>query len=576
MCTEHLSVESSTTLADLIGQAQAQAGYEVNPTQALVIRAVTLRDALAAETIVKSERLSGNGVYVLKTTKAINGNPVPIEEYAEVIPIEGLECNGDPLAILRPTNPEIIARKRSSALAPNDVLAVGLGAYGESALLLGGMMEKMAEESAFGPLFSGMIGSSGSDETRMNAISFASGSAKNCWLALDARTTLHGNSAADAGLPPSGPIQPWESANPLHFMMGPACFAIAMAERLGEDLPEAAAIMWAEQEAAFEGAQTHPPVVEEVDNKTAYRFDVDGLNLAQSTASLERHPQKYVQHASTAPGKQPGFYRSAVRGPSLARLNPPDNFMSVPTPDAPPPGTPSYDVAGYMPMNALQAGIASSRTSGAGSMTIHKISLWIDAQQFVRLKTRMEGVMQQDGESRDIFMETELKDYKTVPGTSLYEPYREIMRVGGVMDAKQQAEMQEAMKKMDEYEQQLASMPASQRAMMEKMIGPQIEQMRSMASGGAVEFEIITTSIEINPDLMAPATLPSTMAPNVVQIVQQHLVTLGYDPGNTDGELTKQTVVAISKYQAANGMEVTGQATPQLAGVLSAAVDAMN
>jgi hypothetical protein len=51
---------------------------------------------------------------------------------------------------------------------------------------------------------------------------------------------------------------------------------------------------------------------------------------------------------------------------------------------------------------------------------------------------------------------------------------------------------------------------------------------------------------------------------------------LGYDPGNTNGELTKTTVVAISKYQAGNGMEVTGEATPQLAGVLAAAVDAQN
>jgi hypothetical protein len=234
----------------------------------------------------------------------------------------------------------------------------------------------------------------------------------------------------------------------------------------------------------------------------------------------------------------------------------------------------SEDFAEMTSANALLAGSAKSRAGDAGSMTIHKISLWIDAQKIVRLKTRMEGVMHQDGQSRDIFLETELKDYKNVPGTSLYEPYREIMRVGGVMDAKQQAEMQDAMKKMEEYEQQMASMPASQRAMMEKMIGPQMAQMRSMASGGAVEFEIITTSIEINPDLMAPASLPA-MAPNVVQIVQLHLVTLGYDPGNTDGELTKQTVVAISKYQAANGMEVTGQATPQLAGVLAAAVDAL-
>jgi carboxyl-terminal processing protease len=59
-------------------------------------------------------------------------------------------------------------------------------------------------------------------------------------------------------------------------------------------------------------------------------------------------------------------------------------------------------------------------------------------------------------------------------------------------------------------------------------------------------------------------------------MIQQQLAALGYDPGNTDGELTKQTAIAITRFQAANGMEITGKPTPQLAGILGAAVDAKN
>ncbi|MGD2168602.1 MAG: peptidoglycan-binding domain-containing protein [Gammaproteobacteria bacterium] len=58
----------------------------------------------------------------------------------------------------------------------------------------------------------------------------------------------------------------------------------------------------------------------------------------------------------------------------------------------------------------------------------------------------------------------------------------------------------------------------------------------------------------------------------LTQIIQQDLATLGYDPGNTDGEESVETAVAISKFQAENGLEVTGKATPQLAGVIKATI----
>jgi peptidoglycan hydrolase-like protein with peptidoglycan-binding domain len=60
---------------------------------------------------------------------------------------------------------------------------------------------------------------------------------------------------------------------------------------------------------------------------------------------------------------------------------------------------------------------------------------------------------------------------------------------------------------------------------------------------------------------------------NLTQMVQLHLDALGYSPGNTDGELTTGTIIAISQFQAEKGLSVTGEVTPQLAGMLSAEVD---
>lgn len=77
--------------------------------------------------------------------------------------------------------------------------------------------------------------------------------------------------------------------------------------------------------------------------------------------------------------------------------------------------------------------------------------------------------------------------------------------------------------------------------------------------------------------VLTVVTMPElVVADALTQTIQQDLVTLGYDPGNTDGEATTQTVVAISKFQAENNLDVTGEASPQLAGIIKAAIKQQN
>ena len=206
----------------------------------------------------------------------------------------------------------------------------------------------------------------------------------------------------------------------------------------------------------------------------------------------------------------------------------------------------------------------------------NSVSQWIDAEYFVPRKMRIEGTVHADGESREFFLEKLQSDYRNVPNSSLYEPYREVMRMGGMISPEQQAEMREAQGQIEDYERQIAGMPPDQRAMMERMVGDKIKQLRSMADGGAFEFELITTSIVLNPDFgsgMQQAILNT--GNNLVREIQIDLSTLGYDPGNTAGELTQQTVVAIVKFESDNGLEISGEATPRLAAALAAAVERM-
>ena len=70
--------------------------------------------------------------------------------------------------------------------------------------------------------------------------------------------------------------------------------------------------------------------------------------------------------------------------------------------------------------------------------------------------------------------------------------------------------------------------------------------------------------------LFSIINVPSAFADELTQIIQQDLAALGYDTGGVDGEMTMETVIAISKFQSENNLEVTGEASPQLAGIIKA------
>lgn len=65
-------------------------------------------------------------------------------------------------------------------------------------------------------------------------------------------------------------------------------------------------------------------------------------------------------------------------------------------------------------------------------------------------------------------------------------------------------------------------------------------------------------------------------ADDLTMMVQTDLATLGYDAGDANGEATTKTIVAISKFQAEHNLEVTGEVTPQLAGILRAEINKQN
>lgn len=269
--------------------------------------------------------------------------------------------------------------------------------------------------------------------------------------------------------------------------------------------------------------------------------------------------------------------------------------------------------------------INNRQVTDGGEFILQTMHLWVDADRYVPLKFQVDGIATQDGESREISIGREDLDFKSYPGCgSMQEPSRSIMSMAGILSPEEEAQMAEASAQMAEFEQQLASMPTAQKEMIMRQMGPQLEMMRNMAAGNGVEVVTELKAMRCNTGTPADSeylvTLPVNMGvgcnafhssatganppgstqpvsassggadgaagggagggvvlveTDLVRMIQLDLVTLGYDPGNTDGILSRATVVAITQFEAASGMEVTGQATPQLAGRLQAAVDAL-
>lgn len=208
-------------------------------------------------------------------------------------------------------------------------------------------------------------------------------------------------------------------------------------------------------------------------------------------------------------------------------------------------------------------------------------AVWIDTEKLTYLKHRVDGTMTADGQTRNVFIESERSDFRDVAGSDMYEPYKRVMRMGGMLDEAQMAEMEKARAQLAEFDRQMASMPASQRAMVENMMGGQMDAVRNMSQSGTIEYVEIISEILVNPDLKALYATGASGAGimsagstglSLLERIQTDLKTLGYQPGNTDGVADTMTTVAISQFQAEHKLEVTGEPSEALAASLAALV----
>lgn len=148
-------------------------------------------------------------------------------------------------------------------------------------------------------------------------------------------------------------------------------------------------------------------------------------------------------------------------------------------------------------------GLNSTSRQQGQEMVLDTVNLWIDTEKCVPLRTTMDGVAIEGGKSRPVTIERIDSDYRNVPGSRMYEPFRQVMRMKGVMTAEQEREMRDAKQKLEETEAKLQQLPPAQRQMIMAQMGPQMAMMRKMASGGGVEVVTEVHAILVNPDAAA-------------------------------------------------------------------------
>jgi hypothetical protein len=136
--------------------------------------------------------------------------------------------------------------------------------------------------------------------------------------------------------------------------------------------------------------------------------------------------------------------------------------------------------------------------AGRGQIEPTLMRFFMDEDQMVMRKMEMEAEMtQEDGTVSPIQMTLFLEDYRDVDGF-LY-PFRTRTIAGGMFEAAD-VDQEELRQQLAEMRKQLDDMPQAQRAMMEQMMGPQIEKLEEMLGGseGGMEVVLTVTDLKVN------------------------------------------------------------------------------
>ncbi len=144
---------------------------------------------------------------------------------------------------------------------------------------------------------------------------------------------------------------------------------------------------------------------------------------------------------------------------------------------------------------------ARQETDGA-EFEARKITIYVDAKDFVTRKAIIEGEITRDGKKVPVEMESRFEDYREVDG--MLHPFRTVFRSSGLtaaLSAEDLAKMEEAKKQMAEMQEELAKMPEAQRKAVESMMKKQMAKINDSFANfdaGAIDMVIEVKELRVN------------------------------------------------------------------------------
>jgi len=116
--------------------------------------------------------------------------------------------------------------------------------------------------------------------------------------------------------------------------------------------------------------------------------------------------------------------------------------------------------------------------------------LFIDEQMMIPRRMEFTGDAITPAGPREITVSIEMQSF--LPVSSLYVPYRTVVEIRGLKELMGPDTMQQ----LEEMQRQLDALPPEQREMMIAMMGPQMEMLRQMMSGGNGESMSVVITIK--------------------------------------------------------------------------------
>jgi hypothetical protein len=136
---------------------------------------------------------------------------------------------------------------------------------------------------------------------------------------------------------------------------------------------------------------------------------------------------------------------------------------------------------------------------GQGAFVPKTGLLYVDTDDHLVRKMQMEGEITRDGQTSPMTAVTVLSDYRDVEG--MLHPYLLSITATGLAAGMSEEEAEEARKSLEELEKNLEGMDASQRAMVERMMGGQMDKLRKMLESGQFELTVVTKQVRVNESL---------------------------------------------------------------------------